>query len=91
MGEEGLIGMLGLVLLPYPVPCLMVVYSVLENHNLQHFLGFGVGKLASGDEVGDALRQHMYSLARLLPNVRDKFVSMGPKMLLRLNGSHVSI
>ena len=83
-GEEGLIGELGLVLLPYPVSSLMVPYSMLENHDLQHILGFGVGKLALGDEVADVLRQCVYSLAGLLPNIRDKFVPMGPKMLLVL-------
>ena len=82
MGEEGPIGELGLVLMPYPVPCLMVMYSMLEDHNIQHLLGFGVGKPAFGDEVGDALRQCMYSLTGLLPNVRDKLVHMSPKMLL---------
>ena len=91
MGEEGLIGELGLVLLPYPVPSLRVPYSMLENQDLQHLLGFGVGKLALGDEVRDALRQCMYSLTGQLPNIRDKFIPMGPKMILRLNGSHDSI
>ena len=84
-------GELGLVLLPYLVPGLLVPYSMLENHDLQHLLGLGVGKLALGDEVGDALRQCMYSLARLLHNIGDKFIPMGPKMLLRLYGSHDSI
>ena len=91
VGEEGLIGELGLVLLSYLVPSLMILYSMLENHDLQHLLGFGVGTPALSDEVGDALGQHMYSLAGLLPNIRDKFVPMGPKMLLRLYGSHSSI
>ena len=79
VGEEGLIDELGLVLLPYPVLCLMVTYSVMESHKLQHHLDFKVGKLAFGDEVGDALRQHMYSLASLLPNIRDTFIPMAQK------------
>ena len=73
-------------MLPYPVPGLMVPYRVLE-----HFLGFGVGKPALSDEVGDMLEQCMYSLAGLLPNTGDKFIPMGPKMLLGLNGSHNGI
>ena len=79
VGEEGLISELGLVLLPYPVPCLMVTCSMLENHNLQHFLGFRVGKLVFGDQVRDVLRQCIYSLMGLLPNIGDKFIPMAQK------------
>ena len=71
-------------MLSYPVPGLMVLNSMLEYHYLQHLLCFGVGKPALGDEVGNALRQYMHSLTGLLPNVRDKFIPMDPKMLIGL-------
>ena len=79
MGEQDLIGEMGLFLLLYPISSLVVPYSMLENHDLQHLLGFGVCKLALGDEVGDALGQHMYSVAGQLPNIGDKFILMGQK------------
>ena len=91
MGDEGFIGELALVpaALSSLLPCSNVQHA--ENHNLQHLLGFRVRKCAFGDEVRDVLRDHMYSLAKLLPNIRDKFISMGPKILLGLTGSHDSI
>ena len=57
----------------------MVSNTMLEYHDLQHLLGFGVGKPALGDEVGDALGQCMYSLTGLLPNGGYRFIPMGPK------------
>ena len=62
----------------------MVPYSMLEYHDLQQLQGFGVGKPALSDEVGDVLRQCIYSLTGLLPNIGDQFIPMGPKMLLGL-------
>ena len=91
MGEEGLVHELGLVLLPYPVPCLVVMYNMLENHNLQHLVGFEMGKPTFGDEVRDVLKQCIYSNIRLLPNTGDMFVPMSPKVLLKLNGNHDGI
>ena len=41
MVEEGLISELGLVLLPDQAPSIMVPYSMLEYHDLQHLLGLG--------------------------------------------------
>ena len=34
---------------------------MLEDHDLQHLLGFGVGKPTLSDEAGDGLGQSMYS------------------------------
>ena len=91
MREEGLVCDLGLVLLPNPVPSLVVSHSVLENHYLHHLLGFWVREPALGDEVRNALGQGMYPFIRLLPNVREWFILVGPKVLLGLNGSCDSI
>ena len=42
--EEGLVGQLGLILLPDPIPSLMVLHSMLQDHYFEHFLGRGMGK-----------------------------------------------
>ena len=79
MREEGLLHELGMVLLPNPVPSHVVLNSVLENHHLQHLLGFGVREPALGDKIRNALGQCMYPLTGLLPNIGDKFILVGPK------------
>ena len=50
VGEEHPVGQLGLVLEPDSVPCLMVLHSMLQDHEWKHPLGFGVREFALGDE-----------------------------------------
>ena len=53
VGEKSLVGELGLVLEPDPVPCLMVSCSMLQDHEFKHLLGFGVRKFTLVDEGCD--------------------------------------
>ena len=50
MGEKGLVGHLGLVVGPDPIPVFMVSHWVMEDHNLQCLSGFIMGELALVDE-----------------------------------------
>ena len=49
MGRKGLVGELGLVLELDLVPCIVVIHCVLQDHDFEHFYGFGVHELALGD------------------------------------------
>ena len=85
MGEKGLVGKLRLVLLSDPVSGIVEVHCMLKEHDLQHLLGLGMGELAPGNEVTNALGQHMDSLIGMLPNVREQFIPVCPEMLLSLD------
>ena len=63
MREKGLVGELGLVLKLDPVPGLMVLHSMLQDHDFKHFLGFGMGELAHSDDVGSVGGQSMDTLS----------------------------
>ena len=45
MGEKGLVGQLGLILEPDPVPGFAVSHHMLEDHDLQHLPGLIMRKL----------------------------------------------
>ena len=70
----------------------MVPYSILEYHDLQHLLHFGMGKPAWCDDVGDALDSACIpSPGCCLMSEIGLFIPMGSKMFLRLYGSPDSI
>ena len=54
---------LGLVLLVDPFSGFVVVCCILQDHDFEHFLCFGQGEFALGDEVTDVHGQYMYILA----------------------------
>ena len=62
-----------------PASGLMISHCMLQDHDFEHFLCLGLGEFALGDEVTDAHEQHMYTLAWVLPNIREQFVLKGPK------------
>ena len=62
MGEKHLVDELGLVLEPGPVPDLMVAQDMLQDHQFNHLLGFGVREFALGDDGGNAGIQGMDNL-----------------------------
>ena len=66
VGEEGLIHELGLVLLPNPVPSLMVLNCMLEDHDHEHLNGWCMCKFRFCDEVTYVLRLCMDPFIRLL-------------------------
>ena len=84
MGEKGLLGELGLVLLEDPVSGLMESHCMLQDHDFEHLLGLGMGEFVLGDKVIDVLGQCMYTFAWKLPNIRKQLVPC-PKVLLGLN------
>ena len=56
---------------PDPVPCLMVLHCMLQDHDFEHFYGLGMGEFALGDEGIDMSRQGMNTLVRELVDVRE--------------------
>ena len=59
VGKKGLVGELGLILKPDPVPCLMVMPCMLQDHDCEHFYGLERSEFALGDEGTDTSRQGM--------------------------------
>ena len=53
LGEMNLVGEVGVLLELDPVPCLMVSHSMLQDHDLEHLLGFGVGEFTLRDKCSD--------------------------------------
>ena len=84
-GEKGLVCELGLILEPDSVPCLVVSHCMLQDHELQHLLHFGGGKLALGDEGGNAGGQGMHILVRELADIRKEFIPEVPEVFLTLD------
>ena len=44
VSKKGLVGDLGLVLEPEPVPCLMVSHCMLQDYDFEHFYGLVVSE-----------------------------------------------
>ena len=63
---------------------LMISHGMLQDHDFQHFLGFGVRKFALGDEVFDMGGQGMDTLIRELEDVGNEFIPEVPEMFLKL-------
>ena len=91
VGEKGLVCELGLLFEPDPVPGLMVLHGMLQDHDLQHFLSLEVGKLTLGDKGIDASGQGKDILIRELAGIREELIPKVPEMLLRLDSSADSI
>ena len=79
MWEECLICKLGLVLLSNPVPGLMVLYSMLQDHKFKYFSFLSSAKFWFGDEVTYVLWQCTDPFIWLLLQVRHKLIPVGPK------------
>ena len=59
VSKKGLVDELGLVLEPDPVPCLVVSHCMLQDDNVEHFLGLVVSEFTLEDKVTDVSRQGM--------------------------------
>ena len=54
---------------------------MLQAHDFKYFLHLEMRELTLGNEVTDAHRQHMYTLAGKLPDLGQQFIPEGPEML----------
>ena len=85
MREESLLGELGLILELDPVPCLVVLHSVLQDHKFKHLLGFRVKEFTLEDEGIDMGVKGMDTLTRELADIREEFILEVPVVVFSLD------
>ena len=86
MGKKGSVGQQRLVLELDLVPGFVVPHTMLEDHNLQHLLGFIMVEPAIVDKGHDVDVQGVDAFIKLLVHIQEELISEVPEVVIRYDG-----